>query len=116
MVHHWGIGENPEKIQTLLDMKSQIKIKDVQHLIGCTAALNQFIARTTDHYLPFLKPLKKGSDFVWKNDCKQSFQLLKFYLRRVPLLSKPIKGEILSLYLAISETAISVVLFRKEES
>ena len=48
MVHHRGIEANLEKIQTLVDMKSPTKVKDVQRLTGCIASLNRFIARATN--------------------------------------------------------------------
>ena len=48
MVHHRGIEANPDKIQTLVAMKSPTKVKDVQRLTRCIASLNQFIARATD--------------------------------------------------------------------
>ena len=115
MVHHRGIEANPEKIQTLVDMKSPTKLNDVQCLTGCIASLNRFITRATDRSLPFFKALKKGADFVWTDECEQSFLELKVYLGRVPLLSKPVQGEVLSLYLAVSEAAISAALVREEE-
>ena len=45
-----------------------------------------------------------------------TFQGLKEYLTSLPLLSKPITGEILFLYLAISESAVSGALVRDDES
>ena len=60
MVHQRGIEANPKKIQALLNMRSPVKIKDVQSLTGPIAALNRFIARATDRSLPFFKALKKG--------------------------------------------------------
>lgn len=67
MVHQRGIEANPEKIRALLDMRSPVKIRDVQSLTGRIAALNRFIARATDRSLPFFKALKKRVDFVWTN-------------------------------------------------
>ena len=64
IVHHWAIEGNPEKIQTLLGMKSSAKVKDIQRLTGCIALLSHFIARATDWCLPFFKALKKGADFA----------------------------------------------------
>ena len=96
-------------------MNSSTKVKDVQRLTGCIASLNRFIARATDRSLPFFKALKKGADFVWTDDCEQSFQELKIYLGRVPFLSKPVQGEVLSLYLVVSEVAVSATLVREEE-
>ncbi|KAL5540976.1 hypothetical protein UlMin_043773 [Ulmus minor] len=48
-------------------------------------------------------------------ECEQSFQELKTYLGRPPLLSKPQEGESLILYLAVSKGAVSSALIREEE-
>ncbi|KAL5583458.1 hypothetical protein UlMin_015900 [Ulmus minor] len=48
-------------------------------------------------------------------ECEQSFQELKTYLGRPPLLSKPQEGESLILYLAVSKGAVSSALVREEE-
>ena len=47
--------------------------------------------------------------------CKQAFQAHKEHLGRLPLLSKPVDGEKLYLYLAVSQEAVSTALGRKEE-
>ena len=44
-----------------------------------------------------------------------SIQALKKHLGRLPLLSKPIEGEKLYLYLSISEKAVIAALVREEE-
>ena len=114
MVHNRGIEANPEKIQALLDMKSPVKIKDVQSLTGKIVALNRFIARAMDRNLPFFKALKRGAEFAWTDECEQSFQELKVYLEKSPILSKPLQGENLVLYLVVSKAAMSAVLIRLE--
>ncbi|KAL5552400.1 hypothetical protein UlMin_024423 [Ulmus minor] len=86
MVNHRGIEANPAKIQALLNMESPRKVKEVQR-----------------------------KDFSWTAECEQSFQELKTYLGRPPLLSKPQEGESLILYLAVSKGAVSSALIREEE-
>ncbi|KAL5577646.1 hypothetical protein UlMin_019345 [Ulmus minor] len=115
MVNHRGIEANPAKIQALLDMESPRKVKEVQSLTGRVAALNRFISRATDKCQPFFRALRKGKDFSWTAECEQSFQELKTYLGRPPLLSKPQEGESLILYLAVSKGAVSSALIREEE-
>ena len=73
MVHNCGIEANPEKIQALLDMKSPVKIKDVQSLPRRIAALNRFIARATNRSLIFFRALKRGAEFALIDECEQSF-------------------------------------------
>ncbi|KAK3036131.1 hypothetical protein RJ639_031712 [Escallonia herrerae] len=49
------------------------------------------------------------------DDCQKSFEELKTYLSSPPLLSKPLPGEDLFLYLSITEVAVSTVLVREED-
>ncbi|KAL5554586.1 hypothetical protein UlMin_041987 [Ulmus minor] len=115
MVNHRGIEANPAKIQALLDMEPPRKIKEVQRLTGRIAALNRFISRATDRCKPFFQALRKGKDFIWTADYEQSFQELKSYLGKPPLLSKPHEGDSLILYLAVSKGAVSSALVREED-
>ncbi|KAL5568842.1 hypothetical protein UlMin_025417 [Ulmus minor] len=115
MVNHRGIEANPAKIQALLDMEPPRKIKEVQRLTGRIAALNRFISRATDRCKPFFQALRKGKDFIWTADCEKSFQELKSYLGKPPLLSKPHEGDYLILYLAVSKGAVSSALVREED-
>lgn len=47
-----GIEANPKKIDTILNAKKAKELKDVQRLIGCLAALGQFISRLGEKALP----------------------------------------------------------------
>ena len=90
--------------------------EEVQMLNGRLVALNRFISRFTDKYKPFFQALKKNEvDFHWNEECEIAFQGLKRYLSSPPLLSKPISGEMLFLYLAVSESAVSGALVHEDE-
>ena len=115
MVNQWGIEANLEKIQALLDMWSPSKTKEVQSLTGRVAALNKFISKATDKCLPFFESLNGNKRFLWDDKCDQAFNVLKEYLGKPLLLSKPVKDEPLFLYLAVSEYVISGVLITTEE-
>ena len=74
-----------------------------------------FVYRATDKCLPFFDDPKGTDKFEQTELCEQTFQELKRYMGRPPLLSKPVEGEVLYLYLAVSPDAISVALVREEE-
>jgi hypothetical protein len=57
LISHRGIEANPEKIKAIKEMRSSARIKDVQKLTRCSAALSQFISRQAERALPFLKLL-----------------------------------------------------------
>ena len=113
MVNQRGIEANPEKIQAIISMKAPRRGKDIQKLTGCVAALNRFISRSTDKCLPFFNALRGSKTFLWTEECEKAFEDLKTYLGQVPLLAKPIPGEKLFTYLAVSKAAISSVLVKE---
>ncbi|GKV52511.1 hypothetical protein SLEP1_g59089 [Rubroshorea leprosula] len=59
-----------------------------------------------------LEKIKKK--FEWNQECQAAFDELKSYLSSPPLLTKAMDGEILYLYLDISDETISSVLVREE--
>ncbi|KAK0596580.1 hypothetical protein LWI29_016986 [Acer saccharum] len=114
-VHQRGIEVNPKKIKALEKMASPKTLKDVQRLTGCLASLNRFIAKSTDKCAPFFRAIKKGKGLEWSKEYETAFQKLKEYLGRAPILSKPVVGETLYLYLSVTEVATSSVLIWLEE-
>ncbi|KAL2250131.1 UNVERIFIED_CONTAM: Transposon Tf2-11 polyprotein [Sesamum indicum] len=114
MVSERGIEANPEKIQAIMSLRSPTTIKDVQKLTGKIASLNRFISRHADKSLPFFKILRKTKNFEWNEECKNALKDLKDYLVKPPLIANPKEGEVLFLYLVVSESAVSSVLVREE--
>ncbi|KAI5332064.1 hypothetical protein L3X38_022192 [Prunus dulcis] len=116
MISQRGIEANPEKIKAIIDMERPKTTKDIQSLTGRVATLTRFISKATDKCVPFFKALKGGKqNIIWTAECDKAFQDLKNYMSKAPLLSKPLPGEILYLYLSVSSTAVSSVLIRKPE-
>ena len=115
MVNQRGIEANPRKIKVLLERNSPKKPKEVMSLASRVAVLSRFVSRAIDHYTPFFNVLKGSKKFEWTDKYNHSFQALKEHLERPPLLSKPIDGEKLYLYLAVSKAAVSAALVREEE-
>lgn len=115
IVNHRGIEANPVKIKALLDMKFPTCIKQVQSLTGRIAALNRFISRSSDKCQEFFKAIKGvGKDFAWTAESEIAFQKIKEHLGKPPLLAKPVEGETLILYLAVSDYSISAALVKEE--
>ncbi|KAK3000332.1 hypothetical protein RJ639_022447 [Escallonia herrerae] len=75
----------------------------------------QFLSKSAERCLPFFKVLKNMKIFEWTAECQTSFDELKEYLASPPLLSKPVMGEDLFLYLAVAESAVSAVLVREQD-
>ena len=79
------------------------------------AALSRFFSKATDRCVLFFDVLKGLNKFKWTDKYEQAFQALKQHLGQPPLLSKPIEGEKLFLYLTVSKETVSVALIREED-
>ena len=113
IVNHRGIEANPDKIKAVLDMPSPSGIKEVQRLTGRIAALSRFVSKASDKCQPFFQVLKKA--FQWDTKCEEAFAALKIYLSSPPILVSPAEGELLTLYLAVSDFSTNAVLVRDKE-
>ena len=109
LVMYRGIEANPKQINALSEMASPKNKREVQRS-GRVAALNRFISWSTDKCLPFYDILRGNKKFERSEDCENAFQQLKRYLATPPVLAKPVEGEPLFLYIAVSTTAASGVL------
>ncbi|KAJ9566692.1 hypothetical protein OSB04_002658 [Centaurea solstitialis] len=58
---------------------------------------------------------KQNQGFQWTDDHEKALQDLKQYMVSPPLLTQPVEGESLQLYLAVSNNTTSAVLVREED-
>ena len=110
MVTHRGIEVNLDKIKAINGLQAPWNPKEVQKLIGMTAALNRFISRSADRCRPFFLLLHKWNGFEWTEECAVAFQQLKEYLSWPPIMSSLEVDEVLFAYLAVVSHAVSFVL------
>jgi hypothetical protein len=117
IIRNRGIEANPMKIIAITDMGAPATIKDVQKLIGCMAALNRFISRLGERGRPFFKLLKCQDKFQWIEEAERALQDLKYNLQSPPVLTAPLPGEHLLLYIAATTHVVSsaIVVERCEE-
>ena len=113
IVNNRGIEANPDKIKVVLDMPPPSNIKEVQCLTGRIVALSRFVSKASDKCQPFFQVLKKA--FQWDTHCEEAFSALKTYLNSPLILVSPSGGELLTLYLTVSDFSTSVVLIRDKD-
>jgi hypothetical protein len=107
IVSNRGIEANPVKITAITDMEAPATIKDMQKLTGCMAALNRFISRLGERGRPFFKLLKRQDKFQWTEEAERALQDLKHHLQSPPILTAPLPGEDLLLYIAATTHVVS---------
>ena len=110
VISYDGIHPNPEKVKAVLDMKPPKKVKDVQKLTGCMAALSRFISRLGEKGLPFFKLLKASEKFEWSDEADVAFTQLKQYLASPLVLTTPREDETLLLYIAATNRVVSTAM------
>jgi hypothetical protein len=76
-------------------------------------ALSRFVAKSTQHTLPFFNLLRKDTKFEWIDECETALKHFKETLLAPPVLSRPEQGEVLYLYLYVSSDTVSAVLIRE---
>src|SRR5438132_11551010 len=70
LVSNRGIEVNPDKIRAIQQMRPPARLKDVQRLVGCMAALGRFISRLGERGLPLFKLLKRADRFDWNQEAE----------------------------------------------
>jgi hypothetical protein len=110
LVSHRGIKANLKKIKTIKALQPPARIKNVQKLTGCLAALSQFISRLAKRALPFFKLLWKPGPFVWSEEAEEALQELKWYLTSLLIMVSSEPGEPLLLYITTTADVVSMVL------
>ena len=98
-----------------LDLKLVNFINQSLNFPTMTAALNQFISRSTERCRPFFQLLHKWKDFSWSEECDKDFEELKAYLALPLVLSRPEKEEVLYAYVVVARHVVSLVLIRVDE-
>ena len=110
-----GIEVNPSQLKAILESPSPSFRKEVQQLTGRLAALGRFTSRFTDRLKPFFATLRGANRTGWNEECDRAFTQIKQYLAEPPILASPDTGETLFVYLAVSETSVSVALFKENK-
>ena len=94
-------------------MQTPSNTKEVQCLTGRIAALSRFVSRSSDKCQLFFQILKKA--FQWDAHYEGAFTALKTYLSSPPILVSPSEGELLTLYLVVSDFSTSTALVRERD-
>jgi ribonuclease HI len=89
----------------------------VQKLTGCIVALNRFISQLGERGLPFFKLLKCQNKFQWIEEAERALQDQKQHLQSTSVLTAPLPGEDLLLYIAATTHVVSsaIVVKRNKE-
>ena len=70
MLTHWGIDANPDKCQTIINIRSPMLVKEVQQLTEILIDLSRFLSCTCDKSVHFFVVIEKLVEFQWIKECR----------------------------------------------
>ena len=108
-----GIEANPAQLKAILQSPVPTSKKGIQQLTGRLVALGRFISRFMDRLKPFFTTLRGANRAEWNEEYDREFVAIKQYLTEPLILASPKVGDTLYLYLAASDIAVSVALFKE---
>jgi hypothetical protein len=115
MVGHRGIKNNLAKVDAIRNMAKPSSKKDVMKVTWMMAALVCFISKLGEKGLSFFKILKKAHKLVWDNEAQNALESLMESLTTSPVMTPPVPGETLLLYISATTNEVSTILFVERE-
>ncbi|GKG23335.1 hypothetical protein Tco_0391371, partial [Tanacetum coccineum] len=93
-------------------MQSPRTLKEMQSLSEKLAALKRFLSHSAVRSLPFFETLKditkeNKKEYRWTESAEKAFQEMKQCIMGLPLLTTPVKEEMMYVYLAAATEAVS---------
>jgi hypothetical protein len=110
MVLPRGINANLKNVEAIKQLQPPQTRKEIQKMTGMMAALNWFISKLGKCGMPFYKLLQKVDGFQWDDQAATTFIELKQYLKSLPILVPPKPDDVLLLYIAATNTVVSMVI------
>lgn len=109
-----GIKPDPEKITAVSTYPTPTNLKEIQSFLGFANYYRRFIKHFAKLASPMNDLLKKDIPFMWSDQCKEAFELLKSKLTSHPILIHPDFEKEFLLTVDASGKAIGAVLSQGE--
>ena len=105
-----GIGTDPEKTRTVLEMTPPNNVKELRSTMGCFGYYRRFISSFSQIAEPLFALLRKGVKYIWTPKHQSAFDLLKNKLASAPVLALPCDDAQTILDVDASDTGLGAVL------
>ena len=96
-----GIEVYPAKVKAIQEMLAPKTQKQVRYFPGRLNYISRFISHMTAICAPIFNLLRKDQSCDWTEDCQKAFDSIEEYLLEPPILSPPVEGRQLIMYLTV---------------
>ena len=110
VVNQNGIEVDLENVHAILEMQTPRTEKEVWSFLGRLNYIARFISQLTATCDPLFKLLRKNQTMEWNRKCQETFEKIKHYLQKHPVLVPPSPSRPLIICLTILEVSIGCVL------
>ena len=105
-----GIEVDPDKVKAIQEMPAPKTETQVRGFLGRLNYISRFNSHMTATCAPIFKLFRKDQSCDWTEDCQKAFESIKEYLLEPPILSPPVEGRPLIMYLTVLEDSMGCVL------
>jgi hypothetical protein len=109
-----GISADPGKVQDVLDWKPPTSVTQVRNFLGLAGYYRWFIPNFSKIAKSITKLLKRGTKYIWSEDCDDAFQTLKKLLTTSPVLVQHDLTKYFNVYCDAFGTGLRCVLIWKK--
>ncbi|KAG8471689.1 hypothetical protein CXB51_036643 [Gossypium anomalum] len=107
-----GIRVDPSKVSAVVNWKIPKNITEVRSFLGLAGYYCRFVKNFSMIASPMTRLLQKNVEFVWSDECQQSFDQLKKMLTEAPVLTQPESGIPYVVYSDASLNGLGCVLMQ----
>ena len=105
-----GIGINPLKIATIINLPAPTNILNLQSVQGKAKFLHRFMCNFTEKTHGYMRLLKKITPLFWDDQDQHTFDNIKHALTHSPMIHPLDYSKEFLLYVSTSATTIEMVL------
>ena len=97
-------------------MQAPCTEKEVRGFLGRLNYIARFISHLTSTCEPIFKLMKKHQVVKWNDEIQTTFEMIREYLQKLPILMPPVERRPLILYLTVLDNLMGCVLGQHDES
>ena len=110
LVHQRDIDLDPTKAKAIAALTLPVTLKELRRFMGKVSYLRKFILGLVEILKPLVEQTKRGTSFVWCDQCERAFKKIHSYLLDSYTMVAPSPGKPLLLYIANKEQLLGALL------